>query len=57
MNFAAEASADLESLQQYPLSTRETLCKDSVHHGKERCDKWGVPVEEELEDVEECLKN
>lgn len=27
------------------MSTRETLCKDSIHHGKERCDKWGVPVE------------
>ena len=27
------------------MSTRETLCKDSVHHGKERCEKWGVPGE------------
>ena len=44
MNFA-EASTDLESLQQYLMSSRETLCKDSVHHGKRRCDKWGVPVE------------
>ena len=42
-----EARADIQNLEKYITSMRDSLCKNAIVKGEEKCAEWGIDVDQQ----------